>query len=381
MIVIKNGLIHNGLGDTPIQTDIFIKNGLIAEISPNLNIPDAQVFDANGMDVFPGFIDTLNLWGTKGPGWGENDNDEKTNPISPELNILYGFDQDNMNFQEVYRYGTTAAGITPAFNNVLCGTACAFITYGRSPYQMLLKENVGMVASVTAGTKKNYAPQNKTPMTRMGSIALLKDALLKAKHYNREKGYDAKCEALQPVLSGSLPLFVNCSTKAELNSATHLLKEFPAVNVVYVGAYCLTSDFAPAVQGNIKAAMGDYAFAMAKINTLTNFADIISMIEQGHDIAIANCSDNFASGKEALLWNAILWHKQGLSPELVVKAITITPAKLLGIEALTGSIEIGKRADLSIWRGNPIVTYASQIQAVYIGGEEILTKERYPSCW
>jgi len=105
------------------------------------------------------------------------------------------------------------------------------------------------------------------------------------------------------------------------------------------------------------------------------------MLENGAVIACSSCGDHSASGKESLLWNGIQWYKHGIDANQVLKAMTSTPAKLLGVEQWTGSLAEGKNADLVVWSDNPIRSYRAQLKAVYIKGENLLEKERYSSCW
>lgn len=88
-----------------------------------------------------------------------------------------------------------------------------------------------------------------------------------------------------------------------------------------------------------------------------------------------------SSGKESLLWNAILCHKNGIDSEQVLKMTTSIPAKILGIDDKVGSIEVGKDADIVIWSNNPIETYAAKVEATFINGKNILNARRVDSCW
>ena len=381
MLLIKNGCVHTGRGEILEQTDVLVKDGLIAQVGKNLSDQQCEVVDATGKFVLPGFIDTLNIYGCRGPGWGVNDIAESSDPVLPQMNAVFAMDHDGMNFQRVYEYGVTAAGICPAPSNVLAGQAAVFKTYGRHPYAMLVKEAAAMIASVTPAVKGPYASRNMAPMTRMGAFSLLKEALKKAENYDDTKGYDPKCEALLPVLEGSMPLFVNCGTKAEMQGVVLLMKEFPKVRLVLTGAFGLLKDFEAVKSHQVAVVMGDLTDAMDTVNASVAFDDIKELIAGGADIAFASCGDGFASGKESLLWNGILWYKNGIDSETVLKCLTYIPAKILGVDDKIGSIEVGKEADIALWSANPIETYAARLEAVYSKGENLLTKERCVSCW
>lgn len=89
-----------------------------------------------------------------------------------------------------------------------------------------------------------------------------------------------------------------------------------------------------------------------------------ALLQQGARIACTCCSDGFASGKESLLWNGILWHKHGIDENQVLQAMTSTPAQLLGIDEITGSLEQGKSADFSVWNSKPLTTYQAALKMV-----------------
>ncbi|MBG0764452.1 MAG: hypothetical protein H0S78_06110, partial [Tissierellales bacterium] len=211
MILIKGGNIHDGKGNILKEYDLLISNGKIEKIDVDIKIKnqDTEIIDAKGKEIFPGFIESLNVWGAIGPGWKDDDLKEVSNPVTPELNVKYSFDHDGMNFQRVFEYGVTAAGITPTTSNVIGGQSSVYKTFGSHPYKMLVKEDNAMIASVTSASKKIYGPRKTKPMTKMGAFFLLREALIKAEKYDASKGYDAKNEAMKKVLVKEMPLFIN----------------------------------------------------------------------------------------------------------------------------------------------------------------------------
>ena len=215
----------------------------------------------------------------------------------------------------------------------------------------------------------------------MGSFSQIHEILIKAKDYLPEKCYDAKLEALKPVLLGEMPLFVNCATRSEMKSVIHLMKEFPEIKIVLTGAFGLDCSFTEVEQGKIPVILGDLTDAFSPYGENVNFTDLKILLKNGAKIACSSCGDSFASGKESLLWNGIQWYKNGIEANEVLKSMTSVPAEILGISEQTGSIQVGKNADFVVWSDNPIKTYYAKVQSVYIKGESILDKEVYASCW
>lgn len=384
MFVIKNGMVHDGLGNVK-RFDIGIENGKIVKLSKNIASDGGSVLDAAGCVILPGFVDALNIWGTVGPGWTENDNHEASTPLTPEMNIVYGFDHDGMNFQKVYTYGVTSACISPSNQNVIGGQAAVFKTYGSSPYRMLVKESCAMIASVTNNVKKAFQKREIAPMTRMGIFSMLIESFEKAKKYDEKKdGYDAKNIALKKVLNGEVPFFVNCAGKAQIDAVLRMVQKFPEIRLVLNGAFGLDDKFEEVCSGAVPVVLGDQTESYLPANTKTEPEYIVAMMENPNmhpRIAISCCGDGTTSGKESLLWNALYWRRRGLSAEKALIAITSSPASILGIADRVGSIEKGKDADLSIWTQNPLDSYEAKLLKVYIDGEDILCKEGGQTCW
>lgn len=384
MVLIKNGLIHDGKGGIYPDMDILIENGMFKEISQGIEAKEnMKVIDAKGKTIFPGFIDSLNHWGCKGPGWGDDDLSENSDPVTPQLSTVYSFDHESMVFQRVFEYGVTSAGIAPSTSNVLGGQVAVFKTYGTHPYKMLVKEAAAMMASISKATKQLYGGKNLAPMTKMGAVALLKQALMDGINYEPSKestAYDGKKEAMKKVTDKRMPLFINCETKSELDALELALKDF-SVDIVYTGAFGVKHESGKIAEKKQGIILGDLTQAMTTVNSTVDFQEISKLMEEGVEVAISCCGDRTASGKESLLWNAILCYKYGLDSEQVLKMVTSIPAKLLGVDDQIGSIEEGKDADFVIWYQNPIETYSAVAEQVYINGENVLELGRELSCW
>lgn len=381
-MLIRNGTILDGLGNTLPNMDILIEDGKIAQIGKGLEIDDLTVvYDATDKYILPGFIESLNIWGCVGPGWGDNDLNEHSDPITPHLNVVYSFDQDNMMFQRVFEYGITSAAITPSTSNVLGGYAGVFKTFGNHPYKMLVKEKIGIVGSVSRATTKVYKDRNTAPMTKMGTFSLLREYLKKAENYSTESCYDPKLMALKQILNKEMPLIINCNTSSEIVALDHLLEEFD-IDVVLSGAYGISEDMVDTiVNRNYRVIFGDVVNGMSAASEKISFDVVNKLIQKNVLLSLSSTGDRMSSGKETLLWNAILFYKNGIKSNDVLKMITSNAAKILGVDHRVGSIEVGKDADIVIWTNNPIETYKAKTEAVFISGENILDVWRIRTCW
>ncbi|MEF9984070.1 MAG: amidohydrolase family protein [Oscillospiraceae bacterium] len=379
MILIKNGEVHIGNRDIINNCDILIDNSKIIKVGKNISSEGIdEIIDATDCTVFPGFVDAAQNWGAVGPGWGDDDLNETTDPITPHLDSVYAFDHDAMNFQSAYEYGVTSFGFMPTFNNIVGGRACAFKTYGKNPYEMLIKKDIAITASLSNSAKNTYRSRGVCPMTKLGIASLLKQALFDAQKYEGDEKENPKSFYLKKILNNEIPLIVNCSTKAEINAVSMIADQFN-FDVVLIGAYNLS-----------KADINNKHFKKILLGNLTDSmlpenyhidADALKLIKADTLMAVCSNGDSSSGGKEALLWNAILYFQKGFDCEEILEMITLNPAKILGIDNQVGSIEEGKDADIIIWSNNPILTFDARVKHSFLNGEDLTKLERRTTCW
>ena len=151
-MLIANGTVHDGKG-TAYLANVRIENGTIADVAPELAAQEGEeVFDATGMEVMPGFVQALGHWGVNGSMTeirpSSQDNDELSEPITPELEAFYAFNGRAASIQQLGAWGLTAQGVAPTDNNLFGGAISVVGLSGVNPYDLLIKRNVAMAASV-----------------------------------------------------------------------------------------------------------------------------------------------------------------------------------------------------------------------------------------
>lgn len=216
-------------------------------------------------------------------------------------------------------------------------------------------------------------------MTRMGSFALLREVLRKAQIYADKvpQQRDFKLEALVPIVHREKPLFINAMKRFEIEAALRIKDEFQ-LRMVLCSAY--------EIDEHLRKDWSDLAIIMGDRTDFTSLRyrridteSINHLAESGVPVAISSFSDRCASGKESLLWNAQLYQKDGVKEEWILPMITSQPAKILGIEDLCGSLEVGKRADFCLWSENPLQSFRARLMDVYVGGKRV---DQHPhDCW
>ena len=188
MIFIKNGTV-NTVTKGIINSNILIDNKKIIEIGNEIVAPlDAEVIDAKGCLVLPGFIDAhthLGLW-EDGMGSEGADGNEETDPVTPHLNPIDGINPMDRNFTEAVQGGITSVCTTPGSANVMGGQCIAIKTFGKIIDKMVIKNPVAAKVAFGENPKSVYGSDEKTPQTRMAIAALIRENLKKAQEYLEE---------------------------------------------------------------------------------------------------------------------------------------------------------------------------------------------------
>ena len=143
MVLIKNGTLYTmENGDAVICGDILVDEGKIKQIGENLTAPEGcQVIDATGKLVFPGFIDAHDHLGMseESIGFEGNDTNEMTDPVTPQVRAIDGFNPNDIAVQEAREHGVTTVAAGPGSANVVGGQFAAFKTYGHRVDDMIVK--------------------------------------------------------------------------------------------------------------------------------------------------------------------------------------------------------------------------------------------------
>ena len=389
MLVIKNGTI-NTITEGIKKSDILIKNKkiiaikedvepLISEIKANEITEDLEVIDAEGRLVFPGFIDAhthLGLW-EDGMGFEGADGNEETDPITPQLNVIDGINPMDRTFKEAYQGGVTSVCTTPGSANVMGGQAIAIKTFGKRIDKMVIKNPVASKIAFGENPKSCYGHEDNTPQTRMAIAALLRENLRKAEEYlddlessEEEDGgdkpeYDIKLEALIPVLKKEIPLKAHAHRADDMFTAIRIAQEF---DLKLTLDHCTEGHLIvdELLEENYPLIVGPSLSERSKIelrNLTFETAGILS--NAGKDICLM--TDHPVIPLQYLPICAGLAVKYGMKQEKALEAITINPAKVLGIDDRVGSIEVGKDADIVIWDGNPLEIQSNVLYTIIDG--------------
>lgn len=382
MIFVKNGKIYTMAGEVIENGSILIKEGKIVEVGKDIIAPlDAEVIDAEGRMVTPGFIDAhchLGMW-EESIGFEGEDGNEMTDPVTPHLRAIDAINPMDIAFEEAYQGGVTTAVTGPGSANVIGGTFVALKTYGNRVDDMIIKDPVAMKVAFGENPKRVYDAQKKSPMTRMATAAILRETLFKAKTYLEKKekaedpsktpDYDMKMEALIPVLKKEIPIKAHAHRADDIFTSLRIAKEF---DIDITLDHCTEGHLIAAeLAKEGKAAIVGPSLGNRSKFELKNLTFETPKVLNEAGVKIAIITDSPVVPLYYLPLCAGLANKAGLDEMEALKAITINPAEIIGLSHRIGSIEVGKDADIVIFDGNPIKDVDCKTFATIIDGEVV----------
>lgn len=379
--IIKNGRIHDAVHREAYVADILLADGKIAAIGTDLTAPaDAVIFDADGLDVFPGFVDAHTHIGLDGYGIGYEgcDYNEMNDIWTPQLRAIDGINPRDPSLADARRAGVTCVCTGPGSANVLGGTFLAMKTVGNRVDKMVVRDPVAMKCAFGENPKRCY--RDKCDSTRMSTAAFLRGALMQARDYGARKqaangditkmpAYNQKLEALLPVLAREIPLKAHAHQANDIFTALRIAREFNLrLTLEHVTEGHLIADEL-AGEKDVPMAVGPSLTFASKFE-LQNKSWSTPAVLTAAGCHVSIITDNSVIPQQYLPLCAGMAIKAGMDPFDALKAITLNPAEHIGVADRVGSLEVGKDADLVITAGSPFEVL-TEVKAVFIDGARI----------
>ena len=379
--LIKNGLVHDAVHRDAYKADILLADGKIAAIGSGLTAPaDAAVFDADGLAVYPGFVDAHTHIGLDGYGIGYEgcDYNEMNDIWTPQLRAIDGINPRDPSLGDARRAGVTCVCTGPGSANVLGGTFLAMKTVGDRVDNMVVRDPVAMKCAFGENPKRCY--RDKCDSTRMSTAAFLRGALMQARDYGARKqaangdvtkmpAYNQKLEALLPVLAREIPLKAHAHQANDIFTALRIAREFNLrLTLEHVTEGHLIVDEL-AKEKDVPMAVGpSLTFASKYELQNKSWATPGVLAKAGCHVSII--TDNSVIPQQYLPLCAGMAVKAGMDPFDALKAITLNPAEHIGVADRVGSLEVGKDADVVITAGSPFEVM-TLVKAVFIDGNRV----------
>lgn len=379
--IIKNGRIHDAVHREAYVADILLADGKIAAIGTDLTAPaDAAVFDADGLEVYPGFVDAHTHIGLDGYGIGYEgcDYNEMNDIWTPQLRAIDGINPRDPSLADARRAGVTCVCTGPGSANVLGGTFLAMKTVGDRVDKMVVRDPVAMKCAFGENPKRCY--RDKCDSTRMSTAAFLRGALMQARDYGARKqaangditkmpAYNQKLEALLPVLAREIPLKAHAHQANDIFTALRIAREFNLrLTLEHVTEGHLIVDEL-AGEKDVPMAVGPSLTFASKFE-LQNKSWSTPAVLTAAGCHVSIITDSSVIPQQYLPLCAGMAIKAGMDPFDALKAITLNPAEHIGVADRVGSLEVGKDADLVITAGSPFEVL-TEVKAVFIDGARI----------
>ncbi len=403
---ITNARIVTVSGSVIERGTVVVRNGLIAAVGANVNAPpDARVIDGAGLTVYPGLIDSYtNLAlpeaaASPSPGGGGGGGFflvQPARPASGPNSTQPAGLQPEVMVEDVIRPGgneiesSRSAGITTALTSprsgIWMGQSALINLSGDTPQQMIVRSPVAMHVSFTP-LRGTY------PGSLLGVFATLRQMMLDAQRYRdamaiydraprgtRRPETDRSLAALVPVVDGRMPVVMLANSEREISRALDLASEFKLKLIVAGGreadrvADRLAKQNVPVLLSLNLPRRTTAAMPEADPEPLRVLRERVEAQQTAGKLAKAGVRFAFQSGSltniSDLLVNAGRVIENGLQATDALRAFTISPAQIFGVESQLGSIETGKIANLTVTRGD-LFDRNSRVAHVFIDGRPV----------
>lgn len=377
MLAIRNGKVNTIVNGILEQGIILIDKGKILEIGEHITIPpEAEIIDAAGGYVMPGLIDChthlcLMSEPKTMPGL-ESETNEKSNPVTPYVRALDALNPFDYAIEKVRNAGFTTVYTGPGSVNVIGGMGISMKLRGITADEMAISGSEQMKMALGENPKRIYGMKQQSPVTRMGTAALIRKTLFQAKDYSEklkkaENSHESRSELsgsklsgpefnfeLEPlvkVVRGEMKVRFHCHRADDITTAIRLAEEFGLkYSLEHATDGTKIKDFL--AQKDATVVVGPLLLEPNKQETLTINLETAGELERAGVKKLCLMADT-ASRTQWLPMEIGLLLRRGLSEAMAFRAVTINAAENLELQNRIGSIEKGKDADIAIFDGHP----------------------------
>jgi len=356
------------------------RNGKIMAVGSKdeVSVPDdAEVIEVHDKVIAPGLVDAHSHIGVipEGLDWEYSDVNDFYSPVTPHLRALDAIDPYDEGFKHALEGGVTTVYTGPGSANVIGGIGTIMKTYGASLRDMVMKGEAALKMALGPKRPREYKSKIPYPTTRMGTVAMLRSWLIRAKELSEGKLKEDKIDpeeklmlqVISRVLKGELLAKIHLSTSPdEIYAIVNLIEEFglrATIDHVFGGQ--LVADMLAAKRIPVVYGPPLIPRRAAYFKYISDEAPVI-MYRKGVNVSIM--TDHPVIPQKHLRVLAAVTVKNGLSLDEALKLITINPARALGIADRVGSIEPGKDADIIVASDHPIKP-RSRIDMVFVRGK------------
>ncbi len=385
MLAIVHGTVHAVSEMFPVAqvgTVLIDDEGKILSVGADVPVPEgADLLDATGLHVFPGFVDAhthLGIW-EEGVGRAFWDGNEATDPVTPHIRALDAINPRDQGLADARGAGVTTVCVTPGSANAVCGQAVVIKTAGEVVDRMVVRQPAGLKMALGENPKSVYKPRDKMPSTRMGTAALIREALIDAQTYMDKQAKatadaetespdeDLKKEAIALALRREVPARIHAHRADDILTALRIGQEFGLQVLVEhcTEGHKVAKELADA---GVPALVGPSLSSRSKMELRElSFGTAGELARAG--VTVALVSDHPFVPIQYLPLCGGLAVREGLDERTALRAVTLTAAELLGVASRVGSLEPGKDADVALYRGHPFYDVQARCILTLVNGQ------------
>ena len=384
VILITGATVHTGNGQVMQQADVLINKNKIEKIGANLPVPaGAQVVDASGKHLYPGLINSITNLGIKEVSGGVpgSDDYQELGTINPNIRSIVAYNTSSRIINVLRSHGILLANVIPqneqGSNQLISGTSSVVQldawNYEDAAYQIDGQMHLN-VPSFVNRRRFNAPARGEDPAKEaIRKIDEVKSFLKNAKAYFGGDGHEQinlYFEALRPLFEGKQKLFVHADAVPQMLVAIDLKKEM-GLDVVIVGGDDSWQITSLLKENKIPVILREMHALPAAHDDDVDQPFKTPYILQNAGILFAISDNNNETRGRNLMFNAGTAAAYGLTKEQALSAITLNAARILGIGDRTGSIEVGKDANIVISTGDILDPENSVVTNAFIQGRQI----------
>ncbi len=383
MKAIINGTVYT-MDGAVIECGTVVFDDKIRYIGVDAPPAECEIYDASGMVVTPGLIDAHCHVGMieDSLGFEGDDTNEDTDPIMPHLRAIDGINPLDRAFSAARAAGVTAVVTGPGSANPIGGQFAAVKTAGVYIDDMVIKAPCAMKMALGENPKSTYSDKSETPVTRMGTVALIREHMKKAQEYKRKldlyesdpeeyerPDYDIKLEATVPVLNKEIPVKIHAHRADDIATAIRLAHEF---DIDITLEHCTGGEILADIikRENIPVMLGPTLTDRSKPE-LSELSFLIYKTFAKAGISTAIITDHPETTIDRLPLCAAVAVREGMPEEAALAGITSAAADNCRISERVGRIRVGLDADIAVFTELP-TRFMARAAAVFIDGKRVV---------
>jgi imidazolonepropionase-like amidohydrolase len=380
-IAITNGEVHPVSAPVISGGTVLVVDGVITAVGRDVPIPPgAEIVDAAGKVVTPGFFDSSTRLGVVeiGSYQGTSDGSSANDRMTAAFNVAEGINPNSTLFPVARVEGTTRAVVAPSPGASLIAGTSALINLGEGPLSRMLEKSPLAMYAVLGESGANYEGGAR-PLALLRLREIFEDARDFAQNRDafeagNRRDYSLSrldLEALAPVVSGELPLVLQVDRASDILTALELKEELGLELVLNgVGEGWMVADEIAA------SGVPVMTHAISNIPSMEALGAAFENVSRMHEAGVRLILSSFdAHNTRNLKQEAGFAVSYGLPYEEALRAVTLTPAQVWGVADRIGSLEPGKVGDVVIWSGDPFEVMSSA-ERVFIDGVEVSYETR-----